>query len=253
MELFAVSGVKNNEDIYLSVVIPAFNEVGRIEKSIRIIEKFLTQAGYSYEIIVIDDGSEDRTWSILSELSEKSLHLIPYKNDKNEGKGYSVKRGVWLARGKFILFSDSDLSTPIEEITNLLPWFDKGYDIVIGSRGLKQSNIIVHQSFHRENMGRFFNWLVRLLIMNDFKDTQCGFKCFKRETIREIFIRQTIYRFCFDVEILFLAKLVGYKIKECPIQWINSPHSRVHTIKDPIFMMKDLLKIKLNHICGKYK
>lgn len=252
MDWLAMSGVTNSEDIYLSVVIPAFNEVGRIEKSIRDIENFLLQAGNSFEIIVIDDGSLDRTWSLLTDLSEKSTHLFPYKNDKNEGKGYSVKRGVLLARGKFILFSDSDLSTPIEEITNLLPWFDKGYDIVIGSRGLKQSNIIIHQSLHRENMGRVFNWLVRLLFMTDFKDTQCGFKCFKRETVREIFSRQTVFGFCFDVELLLIGKLLGYKIKECPVRWINSPNSKVHTVKDPLFMIKDLLKIKLNHINGRY-
>ncbi len=252
MDLFAVSGVKNNQDIYLSVVIPAFNEEGRIEKSIRGIEKFLVQAGYPFEIIVIDDGSLDGTWSLLTNLSQKIPHLIHHRNDKNEGKGYSVKRGVLLARGKFILFSDSDLSTPIEEITNLLPWFDKGYDIVIGSRGLKQSNIIIHQALHRENMGRVFNWLVRLLLLPDFKDTQCGFKCFKQETVSEIFIRQTVFGFCFDVELLFISKLLGYKIKECPVRWINSPNSKVHTIKDPFFMIKDLIKIKLNHVNGKY-
>ena len=236
-----------NEKIYLSVVIPAFNEEKRIRETLSKIELYLIEQDYSYEIIVVDDGSVDNTAELVKNSTTYNHSLRLLKNEDNKGKGFSVKRGVLEARGVYILFSDADLSTPIEEIEKLMPWFDKGYDIVIGSRGLPQSNIIIHQPFYRETMGRIFSIIVQILNIRGINDTQCGFKCFRRDVAYQIFPKQTIRGFTFDVEVLYIASNLGNRIKEVPIDWYNSPQTSVNAISDYLKMFIDLLRIRFNN------
>lgn len=233
------------ESIHLSVVIPAFNEEGRIKKTLKKIESYLTKNDYPIEIIVVDDGSVDNTVNIVEELRKNNGNIFLLKNKFNRGKGYSVRKGMLYAQGKLVLFSDADLSTPIEEIEKFFPWFDQGYDIVIGSRGLPQSRIVVHQPFYRETIGRIFNFLVQLLVIGGIKDTQCGFKCFKSDVAKDLFEKQTIPGFCFDVEILLMAVRKGLKIKEVPIKWFNSSNTKVNMFFDSFIMFWDLLKISI--------
>jgi dolichyl-phosphate beta-glucosyltransferase len=152
-----------------------------------------------------------------------------------------------------VLFSDADLSTPIEEVEKLLRYLEQGYDIAIGSRALKESDIQIHQPWYREYMGKIFNVFVRSLMLSTFHDTQCGFKCFQGDVARKLFAQQTINHFSFDVEVLFLAVRYNYTVKEVPIQWFNEPNTRVDTFKDPSKMFKDLLTIRYNAWTGKYK
>ena len=237
---------------FLSVVIPAYNEEIRIAKSLEKIYLYLEQQTYTYELIVVDDGSSDQTVKIVTDILKRIEHGKLLQNKVNRGKGYSVRRGVLHSAGDCVLFSDADLSTPIEELEKLLPYLKQGYDIAIGSRALKESDIQIHQPWYREYMGKFFNVIVRSLMLSKFHDTQCGFKCFRGDVARELFAQQTINHFSFDVEVLFLAARYNYTVKEVPIQWFNEPNTRVDAIKDSSRMLKDLLKIRYNAWTGKY-
>ena len=231
----------------LSVVIPAYNEENRLPTTIKEIISYLDQGNADYEIIIVDDGSTDNTQLKVEEIKSKNSRIRILQNTKNKGKGFSVKKGVLAAQGEYILFCDADGSTPISELDKLLTKLRAGYDIAIGSRGLKESQIRVRQPFYREYMGKIFNRLVRLLAVPGIADTQCGFKCFRREAARELFTLQKIKRFSFDVEILYLAQKGGYKIVEVPVVWMNSPVSRVGLIKDSLRMLFDVLRIRLIH------
>ncbi|OGX15624.1 MAG: hypothetical protein A2166_02510 [Omnitrophica WOR_2 bacterium RBG_13_41_10] len=237
-----------NHNIYISVVIPAYNENVRIVKTLEKTLDYFEIHNYLYEIIIIDDASTDVTYNLVDSLSRGHSNIKILRNRKNMGKGFSVKRGVLESRGDYVLFSDADLSTPIEEIEKFFPHFNKGYDIVIGSRALKDSQILLKQPWYRKNMGKIFNLLVRLFIIKGIKDTQCGFKCFRKEVAHKIFSLQRLNGFCFDVEILYIAKSLGYKIKEVPIIWLNCLQSRVAIFNDSICMFFDLFKIKFNNL-----
>lgn len=233
----------------LSIIIPAYNEEKRIEKTIQNIVSYLAKKfADNYEIIIVDDRSKDKTVEIVKKLSRENEKIKIMVDEENYGKGYSVKKGMLNAQGKYLLFSDADLSTPIEELDKLLFWIEKGYDIAIGSRSLKDSQVIVHQPFYREMMGKIFNKLVKIWCLSDFVDTQCGFKLFKKEVAKEIFTQTKINRFAFDVEILYLAKRNGLRVKEIPVCWINSPASRVNPIFDSLKMLIDLLRIRFLHL-----
>jgi dolichyl-phosphate beta-glucosyltransferase len=237
----------------LSVVIPAFNEATRVQKTVIRIRNYLKQCCKHFEIIVIDDGSSDGTASVLKETVGGLQEIRILHNAKNVGKGYSIKKGVLLSEGNVILICDADLSAPIEEADKLISWLDKGYDIAIGSRGLKDSDIAIRQPWYRERMGRFFNVLVRLLFFAGIKDTQCGFKAFRADVARQIFRQSRITGFSFDVEILFISRLKGFGIKEVPIRWAHSPDSKIRLFRDSVKMFFDLLKIRFYHVCGAYK
>lgn len=234
--------------MYLSIVIPCYNESKRIIPTLMKIFDFLTATNRinQTELIVVDDGSTDDTIKKVQRYIKSNLRLniTLIQNKQNKGKGYSVKNGVFHSKGKYILFSDADLSTPIEELNKFFHWINEGYDIVIGSRSMKGSCIIVHQPFYREIMGKIFNKFVQMLVLPGFIDTQCGFKIFKQEVAEKLFSLQNIERFCFDVEILYLAKEYTYKIKQVPVKWINSLDSRVHTVRDSFKMFVDLFRIK---------
>ena len=231
----------------LSIVIPAYNEEKRIKNTLTLIENYVSNRFEKYEIIVVDDCSRDKT----SEIAKQHKNTILLRNDKNLGKGYSVKRGIISAKYELVLFTDADLATPIAEIEKLLIQINLGYNIAIASRNLKDSKIIVQQPFYRQLMGKTFPLLVRILILPCFKDTQCGFKLFKTSA-KEIFLKQRINRFAFDVETLFLAKKYKFKVAEVPVTWIDQKGSTVSPLKDAVKMMIDLMRIKYYELIGVY-
>ena len=205
------------ENTFLSVIIPAYNEEARIKNTLEKIHSYLKNQDYTYEIIIVNDGSTDNTWALVNEIAQKIKEVRILKNEKNRGKGFTIKKGFLNAKGKYLLFTDADLSTPIEEVEKLISWLKKGYDIAIGSRALKESHIQIHQPWYRELAGRIFNLFVQAMAVPGIKDTQCDFKCFSRKTAIEICERQKIEKFSFDVEMLYIGRRLGYKIKEVPI------------------------------------
>ena len=243
----------NSPLLDLSIVIPAYNEEFRLPKTLEAIFAWLGSRPSSSEVIVVDDGSSDRTREIVAALWEKhpSLRLVP--NGQNRGKGYSVRHGMLEARGEIILFSDADLSTPIEEADKLLTSMrEGGYDIAIGSRAVDRSLIEVHQSAGREQAGILFNQLVRWIVGIEFSDTQCGFKAFRRERSRIIFEQQRVERFGFDPEILFLAQRHGLRVAEVPVRWRHDAATKVNVVADGTQMFLELLGIRWNALRGRY-
>ncbi|OGW79430.1 MAG: hypothetical protein A3G33_03325 [Omnitrophica bacterium RIFCSPLOWO2_12_FULL_44_17] len=233
----------------LSIVIPCYNEEQRIGKSLETIHSFVRNINIEHEIIVVDDGSSDRTCEVVLNCcgGENETHRL-LRNEKNRGKGYSVRRGVLEATGDYILFSDADLSTPIEEALRLIAKLEDGFDVAIGSRALPNSKVEIRQNFFRELMGKIFNKIARLLTFKGIKDSQCGFKCFKREAAKKIFSLQKLDGFSFDVEVIYLAQKIGFKVAEIPVIWRNSTASKVNVVADPIKMFFDLIKIRVMHI-----
>ena len=243
----------NSQPLHLSVVIPAFNEERRLPGTLDSIITYLQSRPFRSEIIVVDDGSSDETAKIAISCRQKFPELRLLSNGRNRGKGFSVRRGMLEARGKFALFSDADLSTPIEEADKLLAVLsDQGYDGAIGSRAVDRSLIEIHQSVIREQAGIFFNRLVRRIMGIQFSDTQCGFKAFRTERARVIFERQRIERFGFDPEILFLAKRNGLRVAEVPVRWSHNPATKVNLAVDGIRMFLELLLIRWNALRGCY-
>jgi dolichyl-phosphate beta-glucosyltransferase len=233
------------------VVVPAYNEEGRIGESLLKIRSYMEAAGWGFEIIVVDDGSRDRTADVVGQLARQDGRLALVVNERNLGKGGAVRRGVLASRGDAVLFSDADLSTPIEEFANLLPWLET-HGLVMASRSLPDSNVLVHQPRYRELMGRVYNLFVQALLVRGFIDTQCGFKLMTRQAAQAIFGRARIRSFSFDVEMIVLAKRLGYAVKEVPVCWVNSRASRVHPLADSVQMLLDLLRIKFYDIFGFY-
>ena len=237
----------------LSIVIPAYNEEQRLPKTLDSIFSYVKSRPYLVEIIVVDDGSSDQTAEVVITCRQKYPELRLLSNTQNRGKGFSVRHGMLEARGEIALFSDADLSTPIEEADKLLAAVrENGYDAAIGSRAIDRSLIEVHQSLIREQAGILFNRLVRWLMGIEFSDTQCGFKAFRRQRTRIIFEQQRIERFGFDPEILFLAKRNGLRVAEVPVRWSHDAGTKVNVASDGIRMFLDLLLIRWNAVRGYY-
>lgn len=230
----------------ISVIIPAYNEAERLPRSLKTVQDFLNSKNLSYEIIVVDDGSRDRT----AESAKNSLmgiqHLI-LSNENNRGKGYCVRKGMLAASGKYLLFTDADLSTPIHELDRVLPHLEDGYDIVIGSRAAKDPAVKREMLWYREVMGRAYNLFAQLILFPGITDSQCGFKCFKHDVARDLFSKQKLDGFSFDGEILYLARKKGYRIRELAVHWFQAPKSKVKIISDSFRMFFELVKIKLLH------
>lgn len=235
----------------ISVIIPAYNEEKRIGKTLGSLYSYMLENYPDFEIIVVDDGSFDRTADIVAGFMKGKEAIQLLKNGVNRGKGYAVKRGVHICSGEIILFSDADQSVPISELPKFIKALEDGADIVIASRALRGASILKRQAVWRQTMGKIFNMFVRVAVFPGIKDTQCGFKCFKEEAARRLFDRQKIERFAFDVEILYLAWAMGYSVAEIPARWVNSPDSRVDPLRDSLNMIKDLLAIKRMHRIGK--
>ena len=232
--------------VYLSVVIPAYNEEKRLPQSLRAVMDFLNKQTYESEIIVSDDGSQDRTVALAGELLKGFPHQI-MATPQNRGKGHAVRQGVLAAKGEYVLFTDADLSTPIEETARFLAHLEKDQDIVIGSRALPGSQVEIRQNFLRETMGKFFNVVAQLWAFKGVRDSQCGFKGFRRETAQKLFTLQKLDGFSFDVEIVYLAQKLGVRLLELPVIWRNSAQSRVHVLRDPLAMFWDVLRIRSLH------
>ena len=234
----------------LSVVIPAYNEAARIGSSLEAIQGYLRSRNILSELIVVDDGSKDDTLQVAARCPEVRV----LRNDRNRGKGFSVRRGVLEARGQLILFTDADLSAPIEEADKLLAALESsGADAAVGSRALQRELIGIHQSWFREWGGRFFNLLVKLFAGVPIHDTQCGFKLFRRETTRRAFECQRVEGFGFDPEVLFLIQRLGGKIVEVPVRWNHDPATRVRYLRDSLRMTLDLLILRWRALTGQYQ
>jgi dolichyl-phosphate beta-glucosyltransferase len=236
----------------LSVVVPAYNEESRLPATLARLSQYLRKRKKSYEIIVVDDGSKDGTSAAVLQASRKDPSIRLIDNVFNLGKGASVRNGVMEARAEAILFTDADLSTPIEELERLLPRLSEA-DLVIGSRALAGSQILKRQPLYRVAMGKTFNFFVRLLAVRGIHDTQCGFKLMTRTLGQKVFPLQRVPRFGFDVEMCYLARKFGYRIAEVPVAWENSPDSTVNPVADASQMFFDLVQIRLNDWQGKYR
>jgi glycosyltransferase involved in cell wall biosynthesis len=235
---------------FLSIVIPAYNEASRISSSLEAIQSYVLSKNFPVEILVVDDGSTDGTVEIASRHAEVRL----LSNGRNRGKGYSVRHGVLEARGELILFTDADLSAPIEEADKLLSAMESSRaDAVVGSRALQRELIGVHQSPFREWGGRFFNLLVQILTGLRIHDTQCGFKLFRRQTTRRAFELQRVERFGFDPEVLFLIQRQGGKVMEVPVRWNHNPATKVHYLRDSLHMTLDLVVLRWRALTGQYE
>jgi len=239
--------------MYLSVVIPAYNEEKRLPKTLEAIDKYLSRQNYDYEILVVDDGSKDKTVEVAKNLIPKIKNLIVAGYKVNQGKGYAVRFGMLKAKGDYRLFTDADNSTSIDQVEKIWPELKKGYDIVIGSRDVKGAVLDPPQPFLRNMiLGKGFRILTQIICGTwGILDTQCGFKCFSKKAAGDIFPKCRINRFAFDPEILIIGKKLKYKIKEIPVLWKNDLESKVKA-KSVIKMALDLFRIRWNLIIGEY-
>ena len=231
----------------ISVVVPAYNEALRIEKYLLEIDQFFSSSDWAYEIIVVNDGSTDKTAKLVDSLIPKikGLKLLDFK--ENNGKGYVVRKGILASTGEIVFFTDADGSTPIAEFDRLRVEIEAGYDVVIGSRAVVSDEIEREVKVYRKFLGRCFNFVVNSLLLPEFRDTQCGFKMFNRNAADQIFSKVESNRFSFDLEVLLVAKKMGLKIKEVAVNWTHVPGSKVNVIWDGIKMCRDILVFKFRH------
>ena len=240
----------------LTIVIPAFNEAKKIEATINEVTGYLSGKGYSYELIIVDDGSEDDTPEIVKRYrtlkSNGNIRIL--ENVHNRGKGYAVRKGIKEATGGYILFMDADNSTRINELERMLPGFKDGFDIIIGSRRLKNipSDIVISQPSSRHILGEIYLYISRLFFKINVRDYNCGFKLFKNNVAKKIFSKQMMDDWSFDLETLFLAEKYCFKIKEVPVNWKHYKGSKVRPVLDGIKSFISLFKIKANDVSGKY-
>ena len=244
---------KEEFDYYVSVIIPAYNEENRIKETLERINNFIKGKNWAAEIIVVDDGSRDNTVDIVKSYKEGIDNLKVIELVQNRGKGFAVKSGIGEARGEYIVFTDADNSTPIEEFDKLFNNLkESSVDVAIGSRYLKNSNVEIKQPRYRVILGRIGNLLIKSFLIDGIEDTQCGFKLFRNHAAKDIFFLQRVKRFGFDMEVLVIAKNLGYKVSEIPVSWFNSSDSRLRPVRDGIITLKDLIFIKANLWLGVY-
>jgi len=236
----------------LTLIIPVFNEQHRIADSLYAIKDYLDVQDYTSEIMIMDDGSSDLTTEIVRVIdfycqnfkAQTRCHIL--ENVKNVGKGYTIAKGLLIANGEIIVFTDADSSTPISELSKLLDMFDEGYDVVVGSRNMSGS-IVIARKTRRKMLSFAFHWLTRVASLSPVRDSQCGFKAYRREVAREVANRQKTYGFCFDLEHLHIAKKLGYRIGEVPVYWRDSDGSTLSLIRDSVAMFIDLFRIRWTH------
>ena len=239
-------------DMTYSIVIPAYNESQRLGVTLEKVLAYVRQQGWDAELIVVNDGSRDNTAQIVRAFAEKNPMVRLVENPGNRGKGYSVRNGILNSRGDVVVFSDADLSSPIEEMPKLLKALAAGADIAIGSRWLRAELQTQRPSLHRQLFGRIFNLLLRIILGLQFKDTQCGFKAFTRRTAQTILPLQRIERWGFDPEILFLARKFGFRVDEVPVLWGHSGGTRINPLMDGARMFQEMLRIRWYDLTGKY-
>lgn len=228
---------------YISLIIPAYNEESRLGNTLKLAISYLNNTGHPYEIIVSDDGSKDKTIEVA-----KSFDIVKVVGDGiNRGKGAAVRLGMLSAEGEVRIFSDADLSTPIYEIEKVLNELNAGFDVCIGSRAVNYNLIKKHQPFYREFMGKAFNKLVQFFVIKGISDTQCGFKGFTEKAALDVFSKAKIDGFSFDVEILYIAQRLNYKIREIGVEWFNDERTTVSPIKDSVRMFRDIITVRRLH------
>lgn len=235
----------------LSIIIPSYNEELRLPATLERIAAYIQTCGRETEVLIVDDGSRDRTAAVAATFRGKIPTLRVISNGVNRGKGYSVRHGIQEARGRMALFTDADLSAPIEEAGKLIDALETN-DLAIGSRAMDRSLISVHESPFREFAGIVFNLIVRLILWLPFVDTQCGFKAFRRDRCGILFAQQTIERFGFDPELLYLARHHGLRAVEIAVRWGHSPATKVNMVRDSIQMFIDVFTIRWNSLAGRY-
>jgi dolichyl-phosphate beta-glucosyltransferase len=241
------------EDLAYSIVIPAFNESGRIGATLNSVVDCIHAQGWRAEVIVVNDGSTDRTAEIVRAVQANAPEVRMLVNPGNRGKGYSVRAGMLQAKAGIVMFTDSDLSAPIEEAERLFAAIAAGADIAIGSRWLESGRQTHRQPLYRQIFGRCFNFVTRLVMGLHFADTQCGFKAFTREAAHTVFSLQTIERWGFDPEILFIALKQGLRVVEVPVSWAHDERSRMSYLRDGMQMLKEIALIRWNALTGKYR
>lgn len=242
------SGALGSGAIDVSIIIPAFNEERRLPPFLVQVIDYCALSKKTYEIIVVDDGSHDNTSQSVMSLQSRFPRLRLIRNKKNRGKGFSIRRAIRLAKGQAYLYLDADGSVgPYEIERNLRYIVDDGFDIIVGSRVLRDNAQILRTKLHRRLMGAVFNFVVRTILFKGIKDTQCGFKIFKAEVGQRLFSIVRIKRFGFDIELLFLAYKLGYKIKEVPVSWRHIPGSKVNLLSDSLRMLRDIWEVKRNY------
>ena len=237
---------------HYSIVIPAYNEALRITNALESVVACIRQRGWDAEIIVVDDGSRDQTAEIVRNFAAKAPEVRLLQNPGNHGKGYSVRNGVLHSFGEIVMFTDADLSAPIEEADGLFAALASGADIAIGSRWLERTRQTIRQPLYRQFFGRCFNAVTRLVMTLPYADTQCGFKAFTRSAAQTIFQLQTIERWGFDPEILFIAIKRGYRIVEVPVSWAHDERTRISYLKDGLRMLQDIAIVRWNALLGRY-
>src|SRR3989344_5106706 len=238
--------------MFLSVIIPAFNEAHRIGSTLKSALSFLSEQKYEYEILVVNDGSTDETVHIVAHIQKQAPAVKLLDNKTNRGKGWAVRQGMLESRGDIRLFMDADNSTSISQIAGFVPYFEEGYAVVIGSRRIAGAQIAQHQPLVRDFLGGIFRLIVRALVPLHVIDSQAGFKAFTAEAAIAIFERQTVFRWAFDVELLAIARRLQFKIKEIPIRWVNDLESKVK-FWGMIGMLGELIKIRINLWRGRYQ
>jgi glycosyltransferase involved in cell wall biosynthesis len=240
----------NDNQPFLSIVIPAYNEEARLPGSLKAVTEFVANKTYPIEVVVVDNNSKDRTNAIAREFAYE-FPFVRVLFESAQGKGAAVRSGMLAARGDYRFICDADLSMPIEEVDNFLPPKTTNFDIAIGSREMKGA-VRYNEPWYRHLMGRVFNTIVRLLAVRRLQDTQCGFKMFRAEVAENLFPLQTMNGWSFDVEILYAAQRWGYKIIEVPIHWYYGTNTRIHPLRDSVDMFVEVLKIRRNGLRGLY-
>jgi dolichyl-phosphate beta-glucosyltransferase len=235
-----------------SIVIPAYNEAARIGHALESVTGCIRQRNWFAEVVVVDDGSRDETPRIVRDFAAHAPEVRMLQNPGNRGKGYSVRNGLLHAFGEIVMFTDADLSAPIEEAEDLFTAIRGGADIAIGSRWLQRTRQTIRQPFYRQFFGRCFNAVTRMVMRLPFADTQCGFKAFTRAAAQTVFQLQTIDRWGFDPEILFIALKRGYRVVEIPVSWAHDERSRISYLKDGIRMLQDIVIVRWNAMLGRY-
>jgi len=234
------------------IIIPAYNESARLARTLDRVLEYVKSQGWAAEIIVVDDGSKDETAAIAEAYSRSHPGLRLLNNPGNRGKGYSVRNGMLHATADFLLFTDADLSSPIEEAGKLFTALRSGADIAIGSRWLQPELQVQRQSRLRQIYGRIFNLMLKIVLGLNFKDTQCGFKAFTRNAAQTVFPMQKVERWGFDPELLFLARRAGLKVKEVPVAWSHDEGTRIHPVRDGMHMFGEVLAVRADALMGKY-
>lgn len=235
-----------------SIVIPAFNEQARIGATLERVMECIETRHWPAEVLVVNDGSQDQTAEIVSRAAARYSIVRLIENPGNRGKGYSVRNGILQSRGAIVMFTDADLSAPIEEAERLFAAIANGADVAIGSRWLDRSRQTLQQPMYRRFFGRCFNWLTRLVMHLPLADTQCGFKAFRREAAQAVFIRQRIERWGFDPEILYIALRLGLRVQEVAVTWGHDERSRISYLKDGLKMLEELIRVRFYSFAGYY-